>query len=138
MADALKTTGFVHWFADQVHTQVTGLAPVLAAVTLALVYFYSMYAFSMLTGHILAFVGVFMTVASSAGSPPLLIVPLLAYFSNLCGCTTHYSSGPIIIYFGLGYVTVARWFAIGFIVSFAHLAVWLGVGLPYWKLLGWW
>ena len=23
-------------------------------------------------------------------------------------------------------------------VSFFHLAVWLGVGLPYWKWLGWW
>jgi DASS family divalent anion:Na+ symporter len=138
MADALKTTGFVNWFADQAHTRVTGLSPLLAALTLALIYFYSMYAFSMLTGHILAFVGVFMTVANSAGAPPLLIVPLLAYFSNLCGCTTHYSTGPVIIYFGLGYVTVARWFAVGFIVSLAHLAVWLGVGLPYWKLLGWW
>ncbi|MEX2171111.1 MAG: DASS family sodium-coupled anion symporter [Pirellulales bacterium] len=138
IADALKTTGFVDWFADQVHTQVTGFSPLLAALALALIYFYSMYAFSMLTGHILAFVGVFMTVASSAGSPPLLMVAMLAYFSNLCGCTTHYSSGPIIIYFGLGYVTVARWFAIGFIVSLAHLAIWLGVGLPYWKLLGWW
>lgn len=138
IADALKTTGFVNWFADQVHTQVTGLSPLLAAVALALVYFYSMYAFSMLTGHILAFVGVFMTVASSAGTPSLLMVAILAYFSNLCGCTTHYSSGPIIIYFGLGYVTVARWFAIGAIVSLAHLTVWLGVGLPYWKMLGWW
>ena len=138
MADALKASGFVEWFADRVHTQVTGFAPLAAALMLALIYFYSMYAFSMLTGHILAFVGVFMTVASSAGSPPLLMVALLAYFSNLCGCTTHYSSGPIIIYFGLGYVTVARWFAIGFIVSLAHLAIWLGVGLPYWKLLGWW
>ena len=33
------------------------------------------------------------------------MVPLFAYFSNLCGSTTNYSTGPVIIYFGLGYVT---------------------------------
>lgn len=138
MAGALESTGFVSWFADQVQHWVTGRAPLLTAIVLALIYFYSMYAFSMLTGHIMAFAAAFMLVANSAGAPPLLMVALLAYFSNLCGCTTHYSTGPMIIYFGLGYINVPRWFAIGFVVSVAHLAVWLGVGLPYWKMLGWW
>jgi DASS family divalent anion:Na+ symporter len=97
-----------------------------------------MYAFSMLTGHITAMVGAFFLVAAGAGTAPLLIVPLLAYFSSLCGCLTNYSTGPLIIYFGLGYVPSPRWFRIGWIVSLFHLAVWLGIGLPYWKWLGWW
>lgn len=139
MANALESTGFVAWFAAQVQGRVAGWElPILTAIALAVIYFYSMYAFSMLTGHIMAFAAAFMLVGSEAGAPPLLMVALLAYFSNLCGCTTHYSTGPLIIYFGLGYVSVPRWFAIGFVVSLAHLAVWLGVGLPYWKMLGWW
>jgi divalent anion:Na+ symporter, DASS family len=121
-----------------VKQSVAGWPPIHTALSLALIYFYSMYAFSMLTGHIMAFVVAFMIVANEAAVPPLLMVALLAYFSNLCGCTTHYSSGPLIIYFGLGYVTVPRWFGIGFLVSLAHLVIWLGIGLPYWKLLGWW
>ncbi|MFV2091957.1 MAG: DASS family sodium-coupled anion symporter [Hyphomicrobiales bacterium] len=138
MAGALKETGFVDWLANIMKDQITGLSPLIAAIVLAIVYFYSMYAFSMLTGHIVALSGVFLTIAAAAGSPPLLIVAMLAYFSNLCGCTTNYSTGPVVIYFGLGYVPSARWFAIGFAISLVHLTVWLGIGLPYWKFLGWW
>lgn len=138
MANALRDTGFTKWLADGAGNYVTGWPALTAAIALAVVYFYSMYAFSMLTGHILAFAGVLFAVGLAAGAPPLLLVALVAYFSNLCGCLTNYSSGPVVIYFGLGYVTIGRWFAIGLLVSLLHMLVWLGVGLPYWKLLGWW
>ncbi|MEM9187158.1 MAG: DASS family sodium-coupled anion symporter, partial [Planctomycetota bacterium] len=138
MAGALRDTGFTRWFATSAGGFVEGWPALSTAVALALVYFYSMYAFSMLTGHILALAGAFFAVGLAAGAPPLLLVPLVAYFSNLCGCLTNYSSGPIVIYFGLGYVPVGRWFRVGLIVSVAHLVVWLGVGLLWWKVLGWW
>ncbi len=138
MADALRELGFVDWFAVAMKTQVAGMEAITALIILALIYFYSMYAFSMLTGHIKAMVAAFFLVATGAGAPPMLTVALLAYFSNLCGCLTNYSTGPVVIYFGLGYVEPVRWFRIGFLVSLLHLAVWLGVGLPWWKLLGWW
>ena len=138
MSNALRHLGFVDWFAEAVKDNVGGFGAITAAIVLALIYFYSMYGFSMMSGHILALVGGFFILASGAGTPPLLMIALLAYFSNLCGCTTNYSTGPVIIYFGLGYVPAARWFKIGFLVSLFHLAIWLGVGLPYWKLLGWW
>ena len=138
MADALRELGFVSWFAAAMKTQVAGMDAISALIALALIYFYSMYAFSMLTGHIKAMVAAFFLVAVGAGAPPMLTVALLAYFSNLCGCLTNYSTGPVVIYFGLGYVESARWFRIGFLVSLLHLAIWLGVGLPWWKLLGWW
>ena len=138
MADALRELGFVAWFADAMKTQVAGMDAINALLILALIYFYSMYAFSMLTGHIKAMVAAFFLVATGAGAPPMLTVALLAYFSNLCGCLTNYSTGPVVIYFGLGYVQPARWFRIGFLVSLLHLAIWLGVGLPWWKFLGWW
>jgi DASS family divalent anion:Na+ symporter len=68
----------------------------------------------------------------------MIAVAVLAYFSCLCGCTTNYSSGPVIIYFGLGYEKASRWFQIGFLISLVHIVVWLGSGLIWWKLLGWW
>ena len=92
----------------------------------------------MLTGHITAMVAAFLAVALALGVPGTLMVAMLAYFSNLCGCLTNYSTGPVVIYFGFGYVPVGRWFKVGLMVSIFHLVVWLGVGLPYWKLLGWW
>lgn len=138
MAEQLEALGVVQWFADVMKQQVAGFSPVATAVALALIYFFSMYAFSMLTGHLVAMAGVFFVVARAADCPPLLIVALIAYFSNLCGCLTNYSSGPIVIYFGLGYVEQRKWFLIGLAVGIFHLVVWLGIGLPYWKALGWW
>ena len=138
MADALRDLGFISWFAETMKDEVVGMDPLAALLALALVYFYSMYGFSMLTGHIKAMVAAFFLVAVGAGAPPMLTVALLAYFSNLCGCLTNYSTGPVVIYFGLGYVESARWFRIGFLVSLLHIAIWLGVGLPWWKFMGWW
>tara|TARA_R110002096_G_scaffold42893_25_gene115406 strand:+ start:5158 stop:6621 length:1464 start_codon:yes stop_codon:yes gene_type:complete len=138
MAGQLKELGIIEWFAENTGVWVKDLGPLTAALVLALIYFYSMYAFSMLTGHITAMVAAFLAVATVSGTPPLLMVALLAYFSNLCGCLTNYSTGPVVIYFGLGYHSPKRWFQIGLLVSFFHLFVWLGLGLPWWKFLGWW
>ena len=107
-------------------------------IALTLIYFYSMYFFSMLTAHIVALVGTIFLVASGVGLNPFLVVGVMAYFSNLCGCLTNYSTGPVIIYFGNGYVQPLTWFRIGFIVSIYHLVVWLGIGSIWWKMIGWW
>jgi DASS family divalent anion:Na+ symporter len=92
----------------------------------------------MLTAHITAFAGAFFVIALAAESPPLLMVPLFAYFSNLCGATTNYSTGPVIIYFGLGYVSARRWLRVALIISLVHVLLWTVVGLAWWKVLGWW
>ncbi len=138
MAGALKDFGVIDWFANNAKGWVTGFTPFYAAILLALIYFLSMYAFSMLTGHITAMVAAFIGVAIGVDAPALLIIPLLAYFSNLCGSLTHYSTGPVVIYFGLGYVEAPRWLRTGAFVGLFHIIVWLGIGLPWWKLLGWW
>jgi DASS family divalent anion:Na+ symporter len=138
MANALKDEGVVDWFATSMQSQVAGMSGLTVVIVLAVIYFYSMYGFSMLTAHISAMVAAFFGVALAAGAPPLVTVALFAYFSCLCACTTNYSTGPVIIYFGLRYVPVGKWFRIGFLVSLYHLAIWLGAGLAWWKLLGWW
>lgn len=138
MANGLRNHGFVEWFAGAMSSHVDGLPPLVIVVTLVLIYFYSMYAFSMLTAHISAFVGAFFALALAADVPPLLMIGMMAYFGNLCACTTNYSSGPIVIYYGLGYVQSPRWFSVGFAMSLFHLTIWLGVGLPWMKFLGWW
>ena len=39
---------------------------------------------------------------------------------------------------GAGYVPQGTWWRVGFTVSLVNLAIWLGVGMIWWKLLGWW
>lgn len=76
-----------------------GLGPTLSVLILGLIYFYSMYIFSSLSGHILAFVGPFMSAGKALGGDDYLITAILCYFSTLSGCLTNFSSGPIVIYY---------------------------------------
>ena len=56
MANALKDEGVVRWFAETMQGQVAGLSGIILVVVIAVIYFYSMMAFSMLTAHISALV----------------------------------------------------------------------------------
>ncbi|MEE9373282.1 MAG: DASS family sodium-coupled anion symporter [Saprospiraceae bacterium] len=138
MANMLLEYGFISWFVDHIQVLVSGYSGVVLVLVLGVIYFYSMYAFSMLTGHIAAMVIPFFAVCLAAGTPPMISIAIFAYFSCICGCMTNYSSGPIIIYYGLGYVEAPRWFSVGFVVSIFHLLIWIPVGLLWWKFLGWW
>ena len=138
MANLLKTYGFVDWFIELTQGYVGAFNGVTLVVLLVLIYFYSMYSFSMLTAHITALGSAFLVLMYAGKCPPLLAVAAIGYFSNLCACLTNYSSGPVIIYYGLGHVKSAKWFSTGFLVSIFHLVIWLGVGGVWWKVLGWW
>ena len=62
------------------------------------------------------------------GAPPLVAGMAFGVFSSLNAAITHYGTGPAPIVFGAGYVTQARWWRIGFIMSLLHLAIWLPIG----------
>jgi DASS family divalent anion:Na+ symporter len=138
LAEALKSTGFTAWFAKEVGAQIGGLGGVGSAVALALVYFVSMYLFSQLTAHAAALAGAFLAVSFSRSSPPYLSVAMIAYFTCLCGTLTSWSTGPVIIYFQLDYVSTGRWMRNGLFMAFSHLILWLSIGMAWWKVLGWW
>ena len=36
----------------------------------------------------------------------------------------------------MDHVSLRQWFAVGAAMAVFHLAVWFGVGMPYWKGLG--
>ena len=138
LATSLKDLGFILWFAEMIQQSLTEYSPIFIFLMLALIYFYSMYFFSMLTAHIVAMAGAIFIVAKGVDLNPLLIVGVFAYFSNLCGCLTNYSTGPVIIYFGNGYLLPISWFKIGFLVSIYHIIIWLGAGSIWWRIIGWW
>jgi DASS family divalent anion:Na+ symporter len=35
-------------------------------------------------------------------------------------------------------VDLGLWWKIGFLISILNLAIWLGIGIPWWKLVGLW
>jgi DASS family divalent anion:Na+ symporter len=138
MANMLKEYSFISWFADNVGAFVQSTEGLTLVILIGLIYFYSMYLFSMLTAHIAAMASIFLALSVTAGAPAMVTVAIIAYFSNLCACLTYYSTGPVVIYFGAGYVGPQKWFKAGFLISLFHLAIWLGPGLLWWKVLGWW
>lgn len=138
MANLLKDFGFVDWFGKSVSALLPDTNAVILLMLLGVIYFYSMYLFSQMTAHIAAFITGFFALAVAHDIPPMAMAILFAGFSTLCACLTPYASGPCIIYFGQGYVPLARWFRVGFLVSLYHISIWFTLGFAWWKLLGWW
>jgi DASS family divalent anion:Na+ symporter len=138
MASFLTDLGLIPWFSDAVGDLFGGQGWVAAFLGLSLVYFYSHYFFASNTAHVSAMYAPFLGVALVVGTPPLLAALVLGFFSNLFSSMTHYGTGPAPVLFGAGYVDVADWWRLGFVVSLANLGIWLVVGSLWWRVLWLW
>lgn len=138
MAGQLNTLGLIPWFGTLMAGSVGGMNWVVALLILALAYFFSHYLFASATAHVTAMYAAFLTVAIAAGAPPMLTALVLGFFGNLMGSLTHYGAGPAPILFGAGYVSQGKWWTMGAVVSVINIAIWLGVGGVWWKVLGLW
>jgi DASS family divalent anion:Na+ symporter len=138
MATFLGELGLIEWFTVQVGFLVGGIGWVPGLLSLSLVYFYSHYFFASNTAHVSAMYAPFLAVALALGAPPLLAALLLAYFSNLFASLTHYGTAPAPLIFSSGHVTLGTWWRVGLVVSFVNIAIWLGIGATWWRLLGLW
>jgi DASS family divalent anion:Na+ symporter len=138
LAGALAATGLTEQFARSTAEFTQGWPWWGALLALVLVYFYAHYAFASITAHATAMYIPFLAVMLAAGVPAGLAALSLAYASNLMASLTHYGTTPGPIYFGAGYVTQATWWRIGLAVSIVSLAIWMTVGVAWWRMLGLW
>lgn len=138
MGGALGETDLTRRFAEAAAAATAGWSWWGALLLLALVYFYAHYGFASITAHATAMYIPFLVVVLAAGAPAPLAVHVLAYLSNLMAGLTHYGTTPAPIYFGAGYVAQTTWWRLGLIASWVNLAIWLGIGPAWWKMLGWW
>ncbi len=138
LAGFLNKTGMIPWFSQQVGASLSGFAWEISWLLIVLLYTYSHYLFASLNAHIAAMFAAFLAVGAAAGIPPYLLT------MSLFGCTaimqgvTHYAAGPTPIFFGAGFVSQARWWRNGLIVSFLNLVIWIGGGAVWWKIIGFW
>ena len=137
-AEQLNTTGVISWLSGAISSAVSGMSWISALCILSVVYFYSHYLFASGTAHVSAMYSAFLSVIVTAGAPPMLSALLLAYFSNLFGCLTHYGMGPAPVFFGNGYVSQNKWWQIGFILSVFNILMWGCVGGLWCKVLNIW
>lgn len=138
MASELNKRGVIQELSRSVFGYTRILPWGIALVFLAVTYLYVHYGFASMTAHITALYPGFLTAALATGAPPLLAAFVLAYFSNLNAGITHYGTGSAPVYFGVGYVSQSTWWKVGFLLSIVIVVVWLGIGMLWWKLVGYW
>lgn len=134
----LNKVGLTTWFSQYVVSHISGFEWIVGFFLISIIYFYSHYFFASSVAHIGAMYAPLLIVSIALGTPPELAVLTLAFFSNLYAGLTHYGSGPAPILFGTGYVSVATWWKLGFIISLVNIAIWMVIGGLWWKLLGLW
>ena len=125
-------------FAESMAYELRSLPLILLFLTTLLVYFYAHYAFASITAHIVSMYAAFVGVLIAAGAPPALAACAFAFLSNLSAGLTHYGSTPGPIIFSTNYVPMETWWRVGFGLSVVNVAIYLSVGLAWWKVLGLW
>ena len=138
MADALNEAGVIRILSDGLFHAVGGWPWPWALGALVAAYCYVHYGFASMTAHVTALYPSFLAAALAAGVPPMPAALALAYFSNLNAAMTHYGTGSAPVFFEGGYVRQGEWWRVGFRISLVNLAIWMGIGPLWWKLVGLW
>lgn len=138
MSNFLTEFGMMTWFANHMQGMTSQLSWVSALAIIGLLYFYLHYAFASMTAHISALFSPFAMVAIASGTPPIITLLLLTFYSSLCAGITHYGTGTGPVYFGSNYVSIKDWWRVGGILSLVNLTIWTVVGLFWWRIIGLW
>jgi DASS family divalent anion:Na+ symporter len=137
-ADKLNRVGLLKAFSGAAVGLVDGWNWPPALAILLMIYLYTHYVFASTAAHVTALYAAFLGIAIAVGTPPLLAALSLSFFSSLNATLTHYGTGSAVVLYSTGYVNQARWWRIGLALSLVHLAIWLGGGFAWWKLIGLW
>jgi DASS family divalent anion:Na+ symporter len=138
LAKFLGEFGIVSWFKMEIETHIGHLDWKIAFPIISLLYFYTHYFFASSVAHVSAMFPAFLSLSLSLGTPPMLAVLILIYFSNLMGGLTHYSLSPAPVLYGAGYCDIKDWWRIGALVSFFNILVFSTIGVVWWHVLGLW
>ena len=138
MSDALNQTGVIRIVSGTLFRNLAGWPWMAALLALAVAYFYVHYSFASMTAQATALYPSFLAAGLAAGVPPLLAALPIAYLSSLNAALTHYGTGSAPVFFEAGYVRQGEWWRVGLVMSVVDLTIWLGVGMVWWKIIGFW
>ena len=111
-------------------------SPIIVTLLISLVYYFSMYMFSGCSSHSLALAPPLLMSGIQLNCPPKVLLAFMCYFTTLSGLLTHYSSGPVVMYYSLGHVDSKLWLKIGLLTSFYVIGLYFTVGLLWFKIIG--
>jgi DASS family divalent anion:Na+ symporter len=135
---ALTDKGVIAYFADGVSSNLvaTGMPLVGIWMLLLTVYVAMHYLFASQSAHVAAMYPAFLAVMLRCGISPVLSAMSLAYIGNTMTAMTHYASAESVVYFSQRYYSVKAVWGVGFVMTLLNLAVWLSLGLGWWKAVG--
>lgn len=142
MAEQLNRLGVIEWFSGHLKDLIvaSGMGWSATAVLLVAVFVVSHYLFASTTAHVSAMMLAFLTVGVQL-IPADYVIPFMLVMvagSTAMMALTHYATGTSPIIFGSGYVTLGRWWGVGFVMCVMQLLIYATVGLLWWKVLGHW
>jgi len=138
MGGVLNDTGVTSAFAGWVGSWFAGLPWLVVLLTIMVIYFYTHYFFASTTAHALSMYPPFLVLLTSLGTPPAVAVYSLVFVNNLMAGLTHYGTTTAPVIFIERYVSLSAWWRVGFYASLLNLAIWLPLGMLWWKVLGLW
>jgi len=140
LADELAKAKFFDWVAKLLSNNVdfVGYDPIVILGGVILVSILIRYLFASVAGFVTTMMPVMFTVGIVAQVPLVPLVLLSCFSAAYGGLVTHYGGGVGPVLFAPGYVDQVTWWKIGAVIVAISYVVHMGIGLPYWKLIGLW
>lgn len=125
LAAGLKDVGILAWIGKIAEASLTGLSPTMLMIAMLTLFFLLHYFFASVTAHVTALVPVFVVIAVKFIAPEQLpaFMIILSGSLGIMGIITPYGTGPSPIWYGAGYISQARWWALGAIFAAIYFAV---------------
>ena len=125
MASGLQKVGVLAWIGTNTQAMLSGMSPTALIVSLLVLFFILHYLFASVTAHVTALIPIFMAIAINLLTPEQ-VVPftiILAGSLGVMGIITPYATGPSPIWYGAGYISQGKWWALGAMFGALYLAV---------------
>ncbi len=124
MASGLKKIGILEWIGNNAEMYLASLSPTMLIISMLVMFFLLHYFFASTTAHTTALMPIFLAIAVKLIAPEQ-IVPfsiLLAGSLGLMGIITPYATGPAPMWYGAGFISQGRWWALGAIFGALYLS----------------
>lgn len=123
MADGLRRTGFVGWFAQSLAGHLAGVSPTVAVVLLVSAFFVVHYLFASTTAHATALLPMMLAAGSALpGVDGRHLALMLCLSLGLMGIISPYGSGPGPVYATSGYLPARDFWRLGAVFGAVYLA----------------
>ena len=123
MASGLKSVGVLKWIGASAEVHLASLSPTMLILSMLVLFFVLHYFFASTTAHTTALMPIFIAIAVKLVAPEQMIPfsILLAGSLGVMGIITPYATGPSPMWYGAGYISQGRWWALGAIFGALYL-----------------